>query len=140
MITPVIIKVIVATTDLNENLLIPHTPCPLVQPFPILVPTPTSKPPIINKGIEFVKTLTISLSENEYMIGPIINPNINNILSILFSLLIILPEAIELTPAILPLKEKNKNAANPIRDPPTKEDIGVKFITFINLLKQEIQD
>ena len=126
--------------DLKENLLIPHTPWPLVQPLPNLVPTPTNNPPIINKGIEFVKTLTISLPENENMIGPIISPNKNNILSNLFSLLIILPEAIELTPAILPLKAKNKNAAKPIKDPPAKADIGVKFIMFINLLIQEIQD
>ena len=36
---------------LIEFLLIPQIPCPLVQPFPILVPKPTSKPPIeiINK-------------------------------------------------------------------------------------------
>jgi len=74
------------------------------------------------------------------MIGPIINPNKNNILSNLFSLLTILPEAIELIPAILPLKAKNKNAANPIKDPPTKADMGVKFIMFINPLTQEIQD
>ena len=63
--TPVIIKVTVAMIDLKENLLIPHTPWPLVQPFPILVPTPTNNPPIINKGIEFVKMLTISLPVNE---------------------------------------------------------------------------
>ena len=35
---------------------------------------------------------------------------------------------------------KNKKAANPIKDPPTKADTGVKFIIFINLLKPEIQD
>ena len=54
--------------------------------------------------------------------------------------LLITPEAIELIPAILPLNAKNKNAANPIKDPPAKADIGVKFIMFINLLIQEIQD
>jgi len=91
------------------------------------VPNPTNKPPTINKGNELVKTLSISLPDNEYMIGPIIKPDKNNILSSLFSFFIMLSEAIELTPAILPLKTKNKNAANPINDPPKKADTGVKF-------------
>ena len=49
-----------------ENLLIPHTPWPLVHPFPTLVPTPTNKPPRINNGKEFVIMLSISFPENEY--------------------------------------------------------------------------
>ena len=80
------------------------------------------------------------LPDNEYITGPMIKPDKNNILSNLFSFLIIQSEAIELTPAILPLKTKNKNAANPISDPPTKADTGVKFIIFINFLKLEKQD
>ncbi len=34
----------VATIDLTEIRLIPHTPCPLVQPLPITVPKPTKIP------------------------------------------------------------------------------------------------
>jgi len=118
----------------------PHTPWPLVHPFPILVPMPTNMPPMINKGREFVKTLSISLLENEYKIGPIIKPNKNNKLSYLLSSLKILLEAMELTPAILPLKIKNKNAAKPINNPPVKADIKVKFVILINLLIPEKQD
>jgi hypothetical protein len=32
-----------------DNLPIPQIPCPLVQPLPILVPNPTSKPDVIIK-------------------------------------------------------------------------------------------
>ena len=92
------------------------------------------------KGRELVKTLSMSLPDNEYITGPMIKPDKNNIFSNLFSFLIILSEAIELTPAILPLKTKNKNAAKPINNPPVKADRGVKFIITINLLIQEKQD
>ena len=44
----------VATIDRIENLLIPQMPCPLVQPLPIFVPTPTKMPPRITTGIEVV--------------------------------------------------------------------------------------
>ena len=95
---------------------------------------------MIIKGNEFVKTLSISFPDNEYKIGPIIKPNKNNKLSILFVLLRMLSDATELTPANLPLKIKNKNTAKPINKPPVNADKGVKFIMFINFLKQEIQD
>ena len=49
-------------------------------------------------------------------------------------------DAIELTPAILPLKIKNKNTAKPINNPPVNADKGVKFTIAINLLILEIQD
>ena len=118
----------------------PHTPWPLVHPFPILVPAPTNKPPRINKGKELVKILSISFPENEYKTGPIIKPTKNNKLSNLFSFFNILLEAIKLTPDILPLKTKNKNAAKPINNPPVNADRGVKFIITINLLIQEKLD
>ena len=41
-------------TDLIENLLIPHIPCPDVHPPLILVPRPTKKPAIDIKMIELV--------------------------------------------------------------------------------------
>lgn len=47
---PVAINVRVAAIDLIESLGIPQTPCPLVQPLPILVPKPTKKPPMIQPG------------------------------------------------------------------------------------------
>lgn len=133
-------KETVAAIDLIENLLIPHIPWPLVHPFPTLVPKPTNKPPKIIKSVESVKTLTISFPDNEYIIGPIIKPNKKNKLSNLFKFLKILSEAIELTPDNLPLKINNKNTAKPINKPPVKADKGVKFIMFINFLKQEIRD
>jgi len=37
-------NVSVATIDLTERRLVPHTPCPLVQPLPSRVPKPTSNP------------------------------------------------------------------------------------------------
>jgi hypothetical protein len=40
----------VATKERNERRPKPHTPCPLVQPEPITVPTPTSKPATMSKG------------------------------------------------------------------------------------------
>ena len=43
MITPVAMNVAVATIERVEPRLIPHTPCPLVHPFPRAVPTPTEK-------------------------------------------------------------------------------------------------
>lgn len=41
---PIPMKVQTATNDLIDNLGNPHTPCPLVQPLPILVPKPTKNP------------------------------------------------------------------------------------------------
>ena len=52
---PTIIKVRVAIIDLKENLLMPLIPCPLVQPFPNLVPNPTIVPAIINSIKEYDK-------------------------------------------------------------------------------------
>jgi len=48
--TPATIKTSVDVIDLEENLLIPQTPWPLVQPFPSLVPKPTNKPEMTNIG------------------------------------------------------------------------------------------
>jgi len=39
-------KLATATIDLTENLGNPHTPWPLVHPFPSLVPKPTRNPAI----------------------------------------------------------------------------------------------
>ena len=41
----------VAIIDRTENLLIPQTPWPLVQPIPICVPIPTRRPPIIKISV-----------------------------------------------------------------------------------------
>lgn len=41
---PVPIKQHTATIERIDNLGNPHTPCPLVQPFPIFVPKPTNIP------------------------------------------------------------------------------------------------
>ena len=41
---PEAIKEMVATIDRVESFEIPHTPCPLVHPEPILVPIPTRRP------------------------------------------------------------------------------------------------
>ena len=38
---------IVAKIERKDKRLIPQIPCPLVHPFPILVPTPTNSPPMI---------------------------------------------------------------------------------------------
>jgi hypothetical protein len=73
----------------------------------ILVPIPTSNPPIIIIGKEFVKTLSILFPDNVNKIGPIIKPNKNNKLSILFTLLKTPSDAIELTPLKIKLKIKN---------------------------------
>lgn len=44
--SPMPMKQLTATIDLGANLGNPHTPCPLVHPFPILVPNPTQNPAI----------------------------------------------------------------------------------------------
>ena len=41
---PVVINAATATIDLSDSLGNPHTPCPLVHPFPNLVPNPTKNP------------------------------------------------------------------------------------------------
>jgi hypothetical protein len=43
---------ITATKDRNENLGIPHKPCPLVHPLENSVPRPTSAPEIIKRVIK----------------------------------------------------------------------------------------
>ena len=61
---PTVIKVVVATIDLSENLPIPLMPCPLVHPPPILVPAPTNKPARANKEKEFEIEMLISSCVN----------------------------------------------------------------------------
>jgi len=57
-------------------------PCPLVQPLLMLVPTPTSSPPIIKVGKDAVMKKGISFFEkNEQIKGPKINPIKNKRLS-----------------------------------------------------------
>ena len=54
------------TIDLIEKRLIPQTPCPEVQPPPILVPNPTKKPAI---GIKTKELVTLnSIFEGEIII------------------------------------------------------------------------
>ena len=54
VIIPNAINVIVAKTDLFDNLEIPQTPCPEVQPPPSLVPKPTKRPAsIVSKIFKF---------------------------------------------------------------------------------------
>ena len=66
-----------ATKARTENLEIPHTPWPLVQPLPNLVPKPTSKPAIINIGV--FALISIGIGEiSQWLSNPLINkPMIN---------------------------------------------------------------
>ena len=56
-------KIIVARIDRGEKREIPQIPCPLVQPLLMLVPTPTSNPPIIKVGKDAVIVKGISYVE-----------------------------------------------------------------------------
>ena len=50
------IKRVVASIERMDKRLIPHTPCPLVHPLPILVPIPTNNPPKMIMGTDEVIT------------------------------------------------------------------------------------
>lgn len=60
MIVAVIIptdkNTLVAVIERFENLAIPHTPWPLVQPLPNTVPKPTSSPATISVNVENLGT------------------------------------------------------------------------------------
>ena len=110
-------------------------PWPLVQPFPILVPMPTSKPPKIINGKEWVTENKISLLvTNVYEKGPSTNPNKNNKFDDLFFVFVRALLAIPLTPASLPVLIKNKITAIPISKPPRKAEKGVKLMVSIVII------
>jgi hypothetical protein len=128
----VTIKIIVAVIDRDERRDIPQMPCPLVQPFPKLVPTPTKKPPIISIGIDLVIKNGISFFEiKEKIIGPKTKPKRNNKLSNLLLAESIKFLIIPLIPANRPLPIKNNITAKPIIIPPIKAGSGVKFTMFM---------
>jgi len=122
----------VAITDLNDKRAIPQIPCPLVHPLATFVPIPTSSPPAIINGSEFVIRNGISfVVENENIIDPTTRPTRNKKLSPLPSFEVRKLSVILLMPASRPLPIKNTTTAKPIVIPPTKADKGVKFIIFI---------
>ena len=128
-------KRIVATIDLIEKRLMPHTPCPLVHPLPIFVPIPTNIPPKIIRGIDDVTSNGIEFFENIFNIkGPATNPRINNIFILRFNDLKMTLFAIPLTPARRPVEIKKMITANPIIIPPIKELNGVKFTKSILII------
>ena len=91
------------TIDLIEKRLIPQTPCPEVQPPPILVPNPTKKPAREIKTKELV-TLN-SIFEGEIIIinkGPKTKPIKNSQFEVFLSLEIKALANMPLTPASLP--------------------------------------
>jgi hypothetical protein len=51
VIEPATMKVHVAKMDLDRNAEMPQTPCPDVQPLPVVVPKPTKKPAITKREI-----------------------------------------------------------------------------------------
>ena len=110
-------------------------PWPLVHPFPILVPMPTSKPPKTINGKELVTENKISLLvASVYEKGPSTNPNKNNKFDDLFFVFVRALLAIPLTPASLPVLIKNIITAIPISKPPTKDGKGVKLIVSIVII------
>ena len=129
------IKSIVAIIERIDNLLIPLTPCPLVQPLPILVPIPTNKPPMIIIGIELVTLKVIGFLEKNIKIkGPKIKPNTNKALITRLEDLVNKLLAMPLTPTKRPVEIKKMITANPIKSPPIKELIGVKFTKSILII------
>ena len=129
------IKSIVAIIERIDNLLIPLTPCPLVQPLPIFVPIPTNKPPIIIIGIELFTLKGMELLEKNIKInGPNIKPSTNKALIKRLEDLVNKLLAIPLTPTKRPVEIKKIITANPIKSPPIKEFNGVKFIKSILII------
>ena len=126
----------VAARERIENLLIPHTPCPLVHPLPILVPIPTNNPPKIMIGIDDVIKKGIEAPENIIKInGPNIKPNKNNKFVMRFWDVVSVLLTIPLTPANLPLETKKSITAIPISKPPIKAVKGEKFtVSMISII------
>ena len=126
---PVVMNVTVATRDRIENLAIPQTACPLVQPLPIRVPKPTRKPPVPSSqtGKPTLKGFSAGLvrcTKNAPLIMPIKKAirqkssercGLNK------------PPIMPLIPAMRPLNNNKIVAARPINNPPEKADTGVKF-------------
>mmetsp|Transcript_14491 Transcript_14491/g.10446 ORF Transcript_14491/g.10446 Transcript_14491/m.10446 type:complete len:137 (-) Transcript_14491:13-423(-) len=65
-------KVQVPTKDRRDKREIPHTPCPLVHPFPSLVPTPTSSPPMIHPYHARKVSLNTTGSKNVKVVLPMV--------------------------------------------------------------------
>ena len=118
---PAKIYAIVAAIPRRENLEMPQTPWPDVQPFASLVPKPTAKPAIAT-------TITFSLA----CVGPMFNGRTNSIgamnnaetnarfsIQIRRSVVLNMPKTYPLAPITRPFPNKRKAPAQPIKTPPT---------------------
>lgn len=127
---PADMKANVAAIERGERRATPHTPCPLVQPFPKRDPKPTSSPAKKSSGTEEVKVTCGCRTKAEINAAPEGNP-IRKAAAWLQGtpdpLKPVARAAIPLTPAIRPLSKSKSPAAVPISAPPasaTKIDKG----------------
>jgi len=126
-------NVMVATMERLDNLDMPHTPWPLVQPLPSAEPTPTNMPPAPSRTRFVVMDCAGWLPEKyEYAGIAISNPMTKATPSTHLDF----PgsggnkdERIPLIPAIRPFIKNSRTVAIPMRMPPAKEASGVNSVS-----------
>jgi len=115
---PVAINVHVATKDLSDKRPIPHTPWPLVQPLPNLIPTPTSNPPQTASNALLCSNGTGISNTMWPKSAPSGKPTIKSTRQTLSPCAAIAPQKIPLIPAMRPFKSSKPAADKPINNPP----------------------
>ena len=126
VITPVAMKVSVATIERCEKRLIPHTPCPLVQPLPIRVPNPTSNPAIRitgqleNSGRSAFVTRATRVAPSGKPIRKAHALDLGRLDELMAKARPAMPD----TPAMRPSPKSMRAAARPMRSPPANPSTG----------------
>src|SRR6185312_15542493 len=147
--TAVTMKMTVAAIERVESRAKPQTPWPDVQPLPMRVPKPTSKPPTATSTrLDVIAGRGSGAPASAARSGAAINPATNAIRQPRSEgLACSNPPVMPLTPAMRPVKAMRAAAATPIRAPPSSPESAVRLcilgllqclVAFLHLLRIEI--
>lgn len=135
---PVAINVTVAMIERFDSLEMPHTPCPLVQPFPRTDPNPTKMPAKPSSVVLLDMTAAGAFPKMPNQSGAVTNrptmkvtPCRNPLVSTAGGRTL---ETMPLIPAIRPWLAIRMTADSPISAPPNNDAIGVNSVSNIKLL------
>lgn len=126
------IKTMVATIERVENRAIPQTPCPDVQPPPSREPKPTSRPATpMSSQLVGIWGSARGRPAKPKRIGAPIRPARNANRQPLSRVAVdSAPPRIPLTPAMRPFKTISNAEARPIKQPPSKAEVGSNDATI----------
>ena len=124
---PSAINVTVATNDRGDRLPRPQTPCPLVQPPPMRVPQPTSKPLEMMTHSGAFDSSGMGWPINQWVAKPPMARPAKNSKRQPLSGPASEPQAIPLIPAIRPMEKSNQMADKPSSKPPVRGNVKLSI-------------